>query len=35
MIRVVRRAWIPLLIVVVVAIAGLCVYRLHAVFGKT
>jgi flagellar basal body-associated protein FliL len=35
MISVVKRAWIPLLVVVVVAIAGLCVYRLHGVFGKT
>src|ERR1700676_4947164 len=34
MFRVVKRAWIPLLIVVVVAIAGLCVYRMHGVFGS-
>lgn len=34
MISVVKRAWIPLLIVVVVAIAGFCVYRLHGVFGS-
>jgi Mycobacterium membrane protein len=35
MISVVKRAWIPLLVLVVAAIAGLCVYRLHGVFGKT
>jgi Mycobacterium membrane protein len=30
---VVKRAWIPLAIVVLVAIAGFAVYRLHWVFG--
>lgn len=30
-----RRAWLPLLILVVVAIAAFGVYRLHGVFGKT
>jgi hypothetical protein len=30
----VKRAWIPLLIVVVVAIAGLVVYRMHGFFGS-
>jgi hypothetical protein len=34
MFSVVRRAWMPLLIVVAVAIAGLCVYRLHGLFGS-
>ena len=34
MISVVKRAWIPLLIVVVVAIAGFLVYRMHGVFGS-
>jgi hypothetical protein len=31
---VVKRAWLPLLILFVVAIAGLCVDRLHGVFGS-
>ena len=35
MVRLLKRAWIPLLIVVVVAIGGFAVYRLHGVFGKT
>jgi hypothetical protein len=30
----VKRAWIPLLIVVVVAIAGFVVYRMHGIFGS-
>ena len=30
-----RRAWMPLVIVVVVGIAAFCVDRLHGVFGKT
>jgi hypothetical protein len=30
---VVKRAWIPLVVVVLVAIAGFAVYRLHGVFG--
>jgi len=34
MISVAKRAWIPLLIVVVVAIAGFLVYRMHGVFGS-
>lgn len=29
-----KRLWIPLLIVVVVAIAGVVVYRVHGVFGS-
>ena len=29
----VKRAWIPLLVVVLVAIAGFAVYRLHGVYG--
>ncbi len=28
-----RRVWIPLVVVVVVAVAGFCVYRLRGVFG--
>jgi hypothetical protein len=32
--KVLKRAWMPLLIVVVVAIAGFTVYRMHAVFGS-
>lgn len=35
MVKAVRRAWIPLVIVVVVAIGVFAVYRLHGVFGKT
>jgi hypothetical protein len=31
---VLKRAWIPLLIVVVVAIGGLVVYRMHGFFGS-
>jgi hypothetical protein len=34
MTRLAKRAWIPLLIVVVVAIAGFCVYRVRGVFGS-
>jgi hypothetical protein len=30
---VVKRAWIPLVVVVLIAIAGFAVYRLHGVFG--
>ena len=30
---VVKRTWIPLVVVVLVAIAGFAVYRLHGVFG--
>ena len=30
---VVKRAWIPLVVMVLVAIAGFAVYRLHGVFG--
>ncbi len=29
-----KRVWIPLLIVVVVAVAGLVVYRMHGLFGS-
>jgi Mycobacterium membrane protein len=32
--KVLKRAWMPLLIVVVVAIAGFTVYRMHGVFGS-
>ena len=28
-----KRAWLPLVIAVVVAVSGFCVYRLHGVFG--
>ena len=31
---IVKRAWIPLLIVVVVALAGVVVYRMHGLFGS-
>ncbi len=34
MISVVKKAWIPLLIVVVVAVAGFTVHRLRGVFGS-
>ena len=30
---VVKRAWIPLVVMILVAIAGFAVYRLHGVFG--
>ncbi len=30
-----RRAWLPLVIIIVVVIAAFGVYRLHGVFGKT
>jgi hypothetical protein len=30
---VVKRAWIPLVVVVLVALAGFAVYRLHGIFG--
>jgi len=32
--NVLKRAWIPLLVVVVVAIAGFTVYRVRGVFGS-
>ncbi len=35
MVKALRRAWIPLVIVIVVAIAAFGVFRLHGVFGKT
>ncbi|MCV7179755.1 MmpS family transport accessory protein [Mycolicibacterium sphagni] len=35
MVKALRRAWIPLVILIVVAIAGFGVFRLHGVFGKT
>ena len=35
MVKAVRRAWIPLVIILVVAIGVFAVYRLHGVFGKT
>jgi hypothetical protein len=31
---IVKRAWIPLLIVVVVAVGGVVVYRMHGLFGS-
>jgi len=31
---IVKRAWIPLLIVVVVALGGIVVYRMHGLFGS-
>ncbi|MEU0496812.1 MmpS family transport accessory protein [Mycobacterium sp. NPDC006124] len=34
MVGIVKRAWIPLLIVVVVAIGGVVVYRMHGFFGS-
>ncbi|MGW4096593.1 MmpS family protein [Mycobacterium sp. NPDC004974] len=34
MTRLVKRAWIPLLIVVVVAISGFVVHRMHGMFGS-
>ena len=34
MVGILKRAWIPLLIVVVVAIAGVVVYRMHGLFGS-
>ena len=33
--RLLRKVWLPLLIIIVVAIAAFGVYRLHGVFGKT
>jgi len=35
MVKALRRAWIPLVIILVVVIAVFSVYRLHGVFGKT
>ncbi|TGD90745.1 hypothetical protein BayCH28_02605 [Mycolicibacterium sp. CH28] len=35
MVKALRRAWIPLVIVIVVALASFAVFRLHGVFGKT
>ena len=34
MVGIVKRAWIPLLIVVVVALGGIVVYRMHGLFGS-
>lgn len=34
LVGIVKRAWIPLLIVVVVAVAGVVVYRMHGLFGS-
>ena len=34
MVGIVKRAWIPLLIVVVIAIGGVVVYRMHGLFGS-
>ncbi|MBJ7340520.1 MmpS family transport accessory protein [Mycolicibacterium sp.] len=34
MVGIVKRAWLPLLIVVVVALAGVVVYRMHGLFGS-
>lgn len=33
--RLLRKVWLPLVIIIVVAIAAFSVYRLHGVFGKT
>ncbi|WP_081625400.1 MmpS family transport accessory protein [Mycobacterium sp. 141] len=35
MIRVLRRAWIPIVLIVVIATAGFGVWRLHGRFGAT
>jgi hypothetical protein len=35
MVKALRRAWIPLVIVIVLALAAFGVVRLHGVFGKT
>ena len=35
MVGILKRAWIPLLIVVVVAVAGVVVYRMHGFFGSS
>jgi hypothetical protein len=32
--RVIRRNWMVLVAIVVVAVAGFCVYRLHGIFGS-
>lgn len=34
MVGIVKRAWIPLLIVVVLALGGIVVYRMHGFFGS-
>lgn len=34
MVGIVKRAWIPLLIVVVIALGGVVVYRMHGIFGS-
>ena len=34
MVGILKRAWIPLLIVVVVAVGGVVVYRMHGLFGS-
>lgn len=34
MVRVVKRAWLPLVLVAVVAVSGLVVSRLHRIFGS-
>ena len=33
--RLLRKVWLPLVIIIVIAIAAFSVYRLHGVFGKT
>jgi hypothetical protein len=35
MVKAIRRVWIPLVILIVVAVATFGVFRLHGVFGKT
>lgn len=35
MVKLLRRGWIPLVILIVVAVAAFGVFRLHGVFGKT
>ncbi len=34
MVGIVKRVWIPLLILVVVAVGGVVVYRMHGIFGS-
>ena len=35
MVKLLKKAWIPLLIIIVMVIGGFTVYRLHGVFGHT
>ncbi|HYB34725.1 MAG TPA: MmpS family transport accessory protein [Mycobacterium sp.] len=34
MLRTARRFWLPLLVLVAVAIGGIVVYRMHGIFGS-